>query len=143
MLPESDGTSPANPANPLIPTNGPAAESAPPFAIRPRVSSQRHGHAPHPSALTRAPNMLLLLKALGRRWMLATSLGLLLAAMAGSGVFYYMPPPKHNVRTLLHVPPHRGVVFKKDGSNGDLTNHQRTQLVMLKSRLVLNSALRD
>jgi capsular exopolysaccharide synthesis family protein len=85
----------------------------------------------------------LLLKALGRRWLLATCLGLLLAALAGGGAYYFMPPPKHTVRTLVHIPPHKGIIFKQNNAGGDLPNHQRTQVVLLKSRLVLNSALRD
>lgn len=84
-----------------------------------------------------------MLKALQRRWLLAGSLGLLLAAAAASGVFFFMPPPKHTARTLLHVPPHRGVVFKQGQGGENLPNHQRTQVAMLRSRLVLNSALRD
>jgi succinoglycan biosynthesis transport protein ExoP len=143
MLPEPDGTNSLNPANPPAPANGPAPGSAPPSGILPRVSIGRPGQAPLPPALTRAPNFLLLLKALGRRWLLAANLGLLLAALAGGGVFFFMPPPKHTVRTLIHVPPHRGIVFKQASSAGDLSNHQRTQVAMLRSRLVLSSALRD
>ncbi|HTU22370.1 MAG TPA: polysaccharide biosynthesis tyrosine autokinase [Gemmataceae bacterium] len=140
---ESGETSPANPANPLIPVSGPVPVSAPHAAVHPRSGVGRHGLAPIPPGLTRAPNALLLLKALQRRWLLAGSIGLLLAAAAGSGVFFYMPPPKHSVRTLIHAPPQRGIVFKQPGSYGDLSNHQRTQVAMFKSRLVLNSALRD
>src|SRR5262249_3352925 len=143
MLPEPDGTSPPNPVDPMVPANGPAAELTPPPTVHPRFSIDRHGHAPLPIALNRAPNFLLFLKALGRPWLLATSLGLLLAATAGGAVFFFMPPPKHSVRTLVHVPPYQGVVFKHVASVADLNNHQRTQVVMLKSRLVLNSALRD
>ncbi|HEY7423815.1 MAG TPA: hypothetical protein VH682_06170 [Gemmataceae bacterium] len=122
MLPEPDGTNPLNPSNPPSPANASAPVSVPPSAIL---------------------RFLLLLKALGRRWLLATSLVLLLAALVGGSVFYFRPPPKQTVCTLLHVPPHKGVIFKNVGAGGGLTNHQRTQLVMLKSRLVLNSALCD
>jgi hypothetical protein len=80
---------------------------------------------------------------LQRRWLLAAYLGLMLAAAVGSGVFFFLSAPKHTVRTLLHVPPQRGIVFKEGGGNGDLKNHQRTQVAKLKSRLVLGIALRD
>jgi polysaccharide biosynthesis transport protein len=78
-----------------------------------------------------------------RQWLLAGSLGLMLAAAAGIGAYFYVPAPTHTARTLLHVPPQRGIVFKRGGVDGDLQNHQRTQVAMLRSRLVLNSALRD
>ena len=122
MLPEPDGSKPRNATNAPAPANDLAPVSVPSSAIL---------------------RFLLLLKALGRRWLLAGSLGLLLVAATGSGVFFFMPPPKHSVRTLIHAPPHRRVVFKHANSSGDLSNHQRTQVAMLKSRLVLNSALRD
>jgi polysaccharide biosynthesis transport protein len=122
MLPESDATNHHNPTNPPSPANDPTPVSVP------------------SSAILRFP---LLLKALGRRWLLATGLVLLLAALVGSAVFFFMPPPKHSVRTLIYAPPPRGIVFKQPGAHGDLSNHQRTQVAMLQSRLVLNSALRD
>ncbi len=69
--------------------------------------------------------------------------GLILAAAAGIGVYFFMPVPKPTARTLLRVPPQRGIVFRQGGANGDLQNHQRTQVALLRSRLVLNRALRD
>jgi polysaccharide biosynthesis transport protein len=122
MLPEPDATNPHNPTNPPSPANDPTPVSVPSSAIL---------------------RFLLMLKALRRRWLLATGLGLLLAALVGGSVFFFTPPPKHTVRTLIHAPPQRGIVFKQPGAFGDLSNHQRIQVAMLQSRLVLNSALRD
>jgi succinoglycan biosynthesis transport protein ExoP len=143
MWPESGANNPRDPINSLAPLPGSIPAPSPHAPGPPRGVVSRPHHGPTPSALTRAPDPLLLLKALQRRWLLAATLGLLVAAAAGSGVFFFMPPPKHTVRALLHVPPPRGVVFKQGGSYADLPNHQRTQVAMLRSRLVLNSALRD
>ncbi len=139
MLPKSGADNPESPINSLVPLPGSVSTPSPHVPVHPR----RPHNSQTPPALTRAPDALLLLKALQRRWLIAGSLGLTLAAVVGSGAFFFMPPPKHTHtgRTLLHVPPQRGVIFKHGG--GDLPNHQRTQLAMLKSRLVLNSALRD
>ena len=137
MLPEPDGINPQNPAPPLVPLHGPVAVPSSVSPLPSRGVVGRHGHAP-PPALNRGPTGMLLLKSLGRRWLLAASVGLLLAGLAGGGTFYFLPPPEHTVRTLIYAPPNRGIVFKQTGSI-DLSHHQRTQAAMLRSRLVLNS----
>lgn len=98
---------------------------------------------PLPSALSAAPNALGLLKALRRRWLLAVSTGLLLAAGLGAATYFLAPPAKHTVRTLIHIPPLRPWFGRTAEVIPEINNHQRTQVAMMKSRLVLNAALRD
>jgi capsular exopolysaccharide synthesis family protein len=88
-------------------------------------------------------NALALFQAFRRRWLLALSVGIVCAALAATGTYFFLPPPKHNVRTLLVVPPGSPFLFKTAEAIPDLASHQRTQVAMIKSRLVLNSALRD
>jgi polysaccharide biosynthesis transport protein len=141
MLPESGTNNPEKAVSSLVPLPGSVSTPSPDAVVHPRGIVGRPHQGQTPSALTRGPDAMLLLRALQRRWLLAASLGLILGVAAASGVYVFMPPPKHTARTLLHVPPQRGVVFKQGG--GDLQNHQRTQVAMLRSRLVLNTALRD
>jgi hypothetical protein len=78
-----------------------------------------------------------------RRWLP----GITLALMAGLGVaavvWSLWPAPKLTVRTLVHVPPNKPWLQRAAGGAPDLQNHQRTQAALVKSRLVLQAALRD
>src|SRR5207249_4360647 len=80
-----------------------------------------------PAALNAAPNAVTLLKALGRRWLLAASLGVMIALLAASGTFFFMPTPRHTVRTMLRVPPGSHFIFKTSEAVPDLISHQRNQ----------------
>jgi capsular exopolysaccharide synthesis family protein len=95
-------------------------------------------------ALQSVPNVKALVTALRRRWALAVSLGLVLAALAATAVWFVVPARKYTARTLLHVPPERPWLLKGDRDGGpDPLSHQRTQVALAKSRLVLQSALDD
>jgi capsular exopolysaccharide synthesis family protein len=81
-----------------------------------------------------------LLAALRRRWLLATSLGVVLAA-ASAATAWFVQPPKYTVQTTLHIASQNpSIVYKLDDSS-QFANYQRTQQVLVKSRLVLNAAL--
>jgi len=95
-----------------------------------------------PAVLSAAPNAISLLKALQRRWVMACLLGGICALCAAAATWLFLPPPKHTVRTLLRVPPGTPFLFKTAEPIPDLGTHQRNQAAMIKSRLVLNSALR-
>ena len=93
-----------------------------------------------PTAHLNAPA---LLKALRRRWPLALGAGVLLALVAAPAAWFLVPPSKHTVRTLIHVPPNKPWLLRTAEGVPDLANHQRTQVALMKSRLVLGVALRD
>jgi capsular exopolysaccharide synthesis family protein len=112
-----------------------------PPAEVPAAAGQR-GARP-PAVLNAAPTAAVLLRCLRRRLVVAGALGLLLGGLGGAGGWFFAPPPKHTVRTLLRVPPGSPFLLRTAEPVPDLGSHQRTQAAMVRSRLVLNSALRD
>jgi capsular exopolysaccharide synthesis family protein len=90
-----------------------------------------------------APNALALLKALRRRWLLASTCGLLVAALAGAGTWFGMPV-KYTANTLLHVSSREPHILGGDApSVSDFAVYQKSQAAMVTSRLVLNAVLKD
>src|SRR5437588_9469740 len=121
MSPSAEGGS-----NPLAPPNGvPRAGAALPTL---------------PGAV---PNFLNLLKALRRCWLRATFVGLAAAAAVATATWFFFPPAKHTARTLLRVPPGSTFLFRTAEQVPALADHQRTQMALVRSRLVLNAALKQ
>src|SRR6266852_4444460 len=91
-----------------------------------------------------APSMTVngLLKALQRHWMLASSMGLVVAAASALAAWYFLPPAKYTARVLLrvHSVP-RSVMFREVYAPSDFSAYQRTQIALVKSREVLNAAI--
>jgi hypothetical protein len=69
-------------------------------------------------------------------------LALSFALLAGAGAWLAAPRALPSVRTLVRVPAGPHFHFRGEPAP-DIGNHQRTQAALAKSRLVLNSALRD
>jgi polysaccharide biosynthesis transport protein len=89
-------------------------------------------------------NALVLLLALQRRWILALLLGLPLAAGTVAGVWYFVPPPRPTASAKLYMPVDpEGIVYKHPEASQNFQNYQATQIALIKSRLVLNAALRE
>jgi capsular exopolysaccharide synthesis family protein len=89
------------------------------------------------------PNLVGLMQALRRRWLLGFTLGLLGALLAGLAA-WYLVPPSSTVRTLLRVysvQPH--IVFNTAEGRADFFNYQRSQVALLRTRFVLSRALRN
>jgi capsular exopolysaccharide synthesis family protein len=81
-----------------------------------------------------------LLRAFGRRWPFALTLGVVLGAGAFAAVFFAVPPPSATATATLHLDPiPRKLLFDLGDRPGDFQN---AQLALVKSRLVLNAALR-
>jgi capsular exopolysaccharide synthesis family protein len=97
-----------------------------------------------PAALSSGPDFPALLKALQRRWLLATALALLLAPAAGAAAWLLLSA-KYTAFAQLHlasVPP--WVVAKNaDTPEGrsEFATFQKTQAMRIKGRLVLTTAL--
>ncbi|MCI0379611.1 MAG: polysaccharide biosynthesis tyrosine autokinase [Gemmataceae bacterium] len=126
---------------PLVPAVEAGAQILAP-AVPPRQTGLALEAAP-PSVLTSPPTPWALLVALKRRWLLALTLGLLGAAI-GAAVAWYMLPVSWRARTLLHIASIRPVlIFENAEARTDFANYQRSQLALVRSRLVLNAALRD
>jgi capsular exopolysaccharide synthesis family protein len=83
------------------------------------------------------------LRALRRRWPAALALGLVAAALAAPAAWYFMPA-KQTAHTLLRVEANQpSILFADPETRSNFANYQRAQLAMIKSRLVLNAALRQ
>lgn len=95
-----------------------------------------------PAALSTRPNPLSLLKALERRWPIALVIALVLGIIAAAAGWFFLPPGKYTARTLLTVPPPRPFMFGTREHVLNLPDHQRNQLAMARSRLVLVAALK-
>lgn len=99
---------------------------------------------PVPVQFSTTPNALGLLKALRRRWLQALTFGLLAAGLIGFGTWYFMPRASYVAQARLHmaaVPPR--VIFPTAETQTDYATFQRTQIELIKSRFVLNAALRQ
>jgi hypothetical protein len=82
-----------------------------------------------------------LLQAVRRRWLLVFGVATA-AAVVTAAAAWAVVPAKFSARTLLHVSANRpAVLFDTGESRGDFGMYQRGELAMLKSRLVLRSAL--
>ncbi len=89
-------------------------------------------------------NALALLSALKRRWLLAACLGLPLAVVVAATVWNYSPPPRPVAAAKLHMPVDpEGVLFKHPEASSNFQNYQQTQIALIKSKMVLNAALRE
>jgi polysaccharide biosynthesis transport protein len=87
-----------------------------------------------------APNMLGLLWALRRRWMVALSLALCGASIA-AGAVWFSQKTLFTARTLLHVSSSQPHILFNVGGQGDFGSYQRNQVALIRSRLVLKRAL--
>lgn len=97
-----------------------------------------------PPGLAGTPTARALLAALRRRWLLAGVCAFLAAATAGAATWFLMPQPAPTAQSLLHVEAQQPTLIANRGeSRGDFQSYQRTQVALVKSRLVLNTALRD
>jgi succinoglycan biosynthesis transport protein ExoP len=97
---------------------------------------------PRPSALGAAPDVVALLKALRRRWALALIAGLLCAGAATAATWYLIPPAAYSAQAVLSVsatPPRLLFTTAEEWSRFYFQN----QLALIRSRLVLNAALRQ
>ena len=123
----------------IVPGRGPVA----PAHLEPVQGSGLWSPA-IPPANAPSINILGLVKALQRRWTLALVLGLFCAAVVGVGAWLVVPPSQYTARTLLHVKAIKPkIIFPTTETQSDYGTFQRTQVAMIKSRLVLNAALRQ
>jgi succinoglycan biosynthesis transport protein ExoP len=84
-----------------------------------------------------------LFQALRRRWALACGAGLLLGAL-GAALAWMLLPPRYTAQATLYVSSQssRGL-FTSQEATEDFGAYQRTQAVVVKSRAVLEAALRQ
>jgi succinoglycan biosynthesis transport protein ExoP len=134
-----------------IPAQDPLSDMGPAPAAPERVLAAPPAGVPGPSAqevapppaLSAAPTPLGLLLALRRRWLLALLCGLV-AGVAGAAGMWQLTPPSWKARTKLRVEARQPfIVSETPEVRTDFTNYQRSQVALIKSRLVINRVLRD
>jgi capsular exopolysaccharide synthesis family protein len=85
-----------------------------------------------------------LLKGLRRRWLLAFSLGLTSALICAAAAWYFLPPGKSTAQALLHVDSvPQFLIFQNQQARATFQIYQKTQIALVKTRLVLTAALRN
>ncbi len=147
MLPADPGL-PGRPANLPEPSSGappafdPAPRTLPPLGLA--GPSWRCEVALPPPSLSSGLDTVALFQAFQRRWLLALSLGLVIAAAAGAGAWFLFAN-KYTAFAQLRIaatPPWM-VVRNADTPEGraEFLTYQRTQATQLRSRFVLSAAL--
>lgn len=85
-----------------------------------------------------------LLRACRRRWLLCLTTALVLGVLATAAAWYLMPiTTKYTARTLLQVSSRAPKIVFEAESQPDFGSYQRTTLALIRSRLVLNAALKQ
>jgi len=101
-------------------------------------------HAQGPRTPAASLDALGLLKALRRRCVLAVGLGVLLAAAAAGVAYVVVPPAKYTAKAMLRVATETPRILVKTAENeSNFATFQRTQLAMMRSRIVLEEALKQ
>ena len=89
-------------------------------------------------------NALELFKGVWRRWPVALAAGAAAGTAAAAAAYFGVPPPKHSARALIHVAADvQRVLFDTREARPDFGTFRATQMALVRSRLVLNAALRD
>lgn len=95
-----------------------------------------------PPALNASLDAGALVTALRRRWLLAITLSVTLASAVGAGVWFGIPP-RYTVQSTMLVAASRPYVVQPLEGREQFSDYQRTQMALVKSRRVLNAAVRD
>ncbi len=105
-------------------------------------AAPRGAPPPPPPGLTAAPDAGQLLKALGRRWLLALGLGVGAAGLAGAGAWGLLSP-KHVAFSQIRVAAQRHSPIAPDRSEGrhEFNTYLKSQAGAIKNRFVLNAAV--
>jgi len=131
------------PAAPAVPMHA-LPRQAFPAGVRPHGPAGMRGGPPLlPPALANGPDLPGLLRAFQRRWMLAVSVGAVLA-VAVAGAIWMLLTPKYTASAQVYVSSITPVVLDRpnvDEGRGFAT-YIRTQAARIKSRFVLSAALK-
>jgi succinoglycan biosynthesis transport protein ExoP len=116
-------------------------QAVPSDPMKPSDNESVSAPAP-PAALATAPDALALWKCLRRCWGWAVAVGILAAGVSAVFAWNVIPPSKHTARTLIRVPQRKPFVWPSVENTPAQPDYQRTQVALVKSRLVLNAALK-
>jgi polysaccharide biosynthesis transport protein len=101
-----------------------------------------HVLAPLPRARQR-PTLSELVNALKRRLVLAAFLGMLVAALTGTGIWLAMPAGKHQVSALLEMRSHEPILGERNTSTKNFEEYKYNQIVLMKTRPLLAIVVHD
>jgi capsular exopolysaccharide synthesis family protein len=83
-------------------------------------------------------------RAFQRRWVLAVCAGVLLSTVAATGAWLVISSAKYVSRTTLMITTYMPkIIFETAEARSDFYTYQRTQMALIKSRLILDAALRE
>ena len=130
----------------ILPATGPGAILAVPPAdfTRGNMGPRAEGMIRPVAAATINP--ISLLNAFRRRYTLALAMAILLAGICGPAAWYLVPTGQYKANARLHIAAQTPkVLFRtvETEAGNDYQRFQTTQLTLIKSRMVLNSAIRD
>jgi polysaccharide biosynthesis transport protein len=85
-----------------------------------------------PAGSRNAPTVVGLLNALKRRWVMATFIGGLVAALVATGIWFALPGGKHQARALIQIRPKGADFIQK--STEDFDTFRKNQVYILRTR---------
>src|SRR6516162_5630996 len=136
-----DPTNPRSGPDPA-PEPGPAPRVLQGTIVPPGVSLAG-GAAPPPPPGPRFPSVRELVHGFRRCWLRAVTLAVVGAAAAAAAAYFGMPQSRALTRSVLHVYPQSPYnLFPDAQSRLDFIGYKKTQAALIKSRMVLNAALR-
>jgi succinoglycan biosynthesis transport protein ExoP len=136
---DDSGTDPEMNHRGLVPVTGRALTEIGSQVLEGYATESR----PLPGAPSSTLNILVFLQALRGCWRLAFGLAVPSAFLVAVATWHLLPPAPYTSQALLHVALQRPrVLFATDGGE-DFGSYQRTQVTMIKSRLVLNAVLQN
>lgn len=123
-------------ASPIMP------DASLPARTQPLVTGQDVVLRPPPSLPASDP--MAILRAFHRHWLLAVGGGLILGLLVGLAALKLIPKPSYTATALVRVKMMRPkILFTTGEQDAEYATFQKTQIDMIKSRLVLDDVLRE
>ncbi|MGO9599401.1 MAG: polysaccharide biosynthesis tyrosine autokinase [Isosphaeraceae bacterium] len=107
------------------------------------LAAAQPAERPAATSTSDTPDLIGLLRALRRRWKLAVIGGIVLSSLVAAAVYFLLPPPKHTTSALIYVAAIRPKeIFDTRESSVAYQTYQETQVILAKSRVVIEAALK-
>lgn len=135
---------PLNPQDP-VPKPGDGARQDPAHRNGYGDPHRNGKYSPYSAVLDATPDSMSLLKALRHRWLLAVTLGLVVAAIATAATWYLYPQTKSTYRAyaLVRIYPAIGMLGSSDQMRADYNYYRGTQTDLMRTRQVIRAALKQ
>jgi hypothetical protein len=134
LLPQEAANAEPSAADPTDILEYLAMSSSDPQPIDPEASDPLPSETQPPSGTGKPPY----------GWLNAAALGLIVGALVAGGTWLFLPKPKHTAHTWVNVSrTPRKLFVQGNEAPEDFDDFKRSQIALVKSRYVLNAALRD